>query len=145
MFLAEAIKEKDYIDESIRNLQHHITIMSTIVDEDTVNGYMKELDELYNRYQKFSISIERSKNSAFIKLNDTKVSLSDAFVIKESMEYKLKVYENIISDVLIYAKESGEESCLDLDYLFGETEKIRLDIKTIGGEIDYALWRIEAS
>ena len=100
MLLAEAIKEKDYIIESIRNLKNHIIVMDADGDADIIGKYMKELDELYNRYQKFFISVERSKNLAFIKLNYTKVSLADDFVIKEYMEYKLKVYEDIFSGVI---------------------------------------------
>jgi len=143
MLLAEAIKEKDYIKESIRNLQNHIVVMDADSDTGIADKYMKELDELYKRYQKFSISIERSKVSTSIKLNKTQVSLVDAFVIKESMEYKLKVYEGILHGIL--RKEGDEQGQINPDRLFEEMEKIRLDIKTIEGEIDYALWQIEAS
>jgi len=143
MLLAEAIKEKDYIKESIRNLQNHIVVMDADGDPGIADKYMKELDELYKRYQKFSISIERSKVSTSIKLNKTQVSLVDAFVIKESMEYKLKVYEGILHGIL--RKEGDEQGQINPDRLFEEMEKIRLDIKTIEGEIDYALWQIEAS
>jgi hypothetical protein len=143
MLLSEAIKEKVYIEESIRNLKNHIIVMDVEGNPDIANRYMKELDELYKRYQQFAVSIERTKGASFIKLNDTKVSLTDAFVIKESMEYKLKAYEYIFSGVL--RKEGDGQGHVDLDWLFEETEKIRLDIKTIGAEIDFAVWNVETS
>lgn len=138
MLLAEAIREKEYIEESIRDLQKYITALAIEGGQDSISEYMQELDELHKRYQKFSISIDRTKNSTVIKLNDTKLNLSDAYIIQESMKYKLSVYQNVLDAVFdregVYPK-----------ILFEEIDQIRLDIKTIGAEINYAIWNVETS
>ena len=138
MLLAEAIAEKEYIKESIRDLQNYITALSFEGDQDSISKYIEELDELYKRYQKFSISIDRTKNSTVIKLNDTELNLSDAYIIHESMEYKLSVYESILD-------QNFEREGIYPKILLKELEKARLDAKTIGTEINYALWNVETS
>jgi len=138
MLLAEAIAEKEYIKESIRDLQNYITALSIEGDQDSISKYIEELDELYKRYQKFSISIGRTKNSTVIKLNDTELNLSDAYIIYESMEYKLSVYKSILD-------KSFECESVYPKVLLTELEKARLDAKTIRTEIDYALWNVETS
>jgi len=138
MLLAEAIREKAYIEESIRDLQKYMIALSIEGDQDSISGCMRELDELYSRYQKFSVSINRTKNSTTIKINDTKLNLSDAYIIQRSMEHRLSVYQNILDT-------SFDREGVYPKILLEELERIRLDVKTIGAEINYAIWNVETS
>jgi len=147
MLLAELIKEKDYIERSIYNLQDRIVDLSVGRDEEQkdISEYLAQLDELYKKHQKFSISIERAKHNAVIKVNDARPSLADAIAIKESMEHKLQMFRGMMLGFTRLQREGIGELRIDTDVLYDNMENIRLDIKTISGEIDYALWNVEVS
>jgi hypothetical protein len=143
MKLAEAIKEKEFIEDSIHSLQHHIVNTSGVestTDFKTLATLIKsrfeELRNLYSRYQNFCVSVERAKAGAFIEVQSNKLSLLDAFVIKQVFEIKLHTLESIY-------EHSLKNSCVDLNDLFKEIEVARLDIKTLSVEIEYALWEVE--
>jgi predicted nuclease with TOPRIM domain len=140
MLLAELIKEKDYIKESIDNLRNRIVSLSNEGKDsaDVIKKHMEELEELYNKHQRFSISIGRTQGHAFIKVNSAKLSISDAIIIKESMLEKLQDIEIILSG-------SPYTSCIDREGLCDDIENIRLDIKTMEGEIDFGFWNVEVS
>ena len=140
MLLAELIKEKDYIEKSIYNLRKRIVSLSSGDNEGLVEKCFEELENLYNKHQKFSISIERTKSKAFIKVNNTKLSLADAIAIKESMEHKLKVYEFILG-----SHTNVKSRAIDLEGLYTTIDNICLDIKTMEGEISFGLWNVEVS
>jgi hypothetical protein len=143
MKLAEAIKEKDFIEDSIYALQQHIvntSVLENATDAKTLTALIKnrfeELRNLYKKYQNFCISIERAKAAAFIEVQSNKLSLLDALVIKQVFENKLRILEGIY-------EHSLKNSCVDLNDLFKELESIRLDIKTLGTEIEFATWEVE--
>ena len=143
MRLAEAIKEKEFIEDSINSLQHHI-VNTAGVDNTTdsktlltlIKSRFEELRNLYKKYQNFCVSIERAKAGAFIEVQSNKLSLLDALVIKQVFENKLNVLEEIYECSL-------KNSCIDLNDLFKEVETARLDVKTLGVEIEFAMWEVE--
>jgi len=152
MLLAEAIREKDYIKKSIDSLRDYI-LVSMIVKDKTefkinktlVEGRLDELKELYKKYQQFSVTIERAKAKASIKVNDTTLSLLDATAIRNVMGLKLEGYEYLLLEA-VRKNELGDLTiCIDMDELFKLIENIKMDIKTLESEIDYAYWNVEVS
>lgn len=150
MLLAEAIREKDYIKESIDNLGRYIQTLMIVQDKTEfkinktlIEGRLEELKELYKKFQQFSVTIARAKAKASIKVNDTKLSLLDAVSIKEAMSLKLLNFEILLASTEI--KSGAGVLCIDADGLFKEIENIKIDIKTLDSEIEYAYWNIEVS
>ena len=150
MLLAELIKEKDYIEDSIDSLKDHVldlVVAKDKVDYKTnksiIDERLKELDELYKKYQQFSITIERTRASTVINVNDTKLSLSDAIAIKDMMISKLESFEYILDNSTRRERQGEGILCIDVDDVFRETEKLRLDIKTLEAQIDFATWQTE--
>jgi len=143
MLLSEAIKEKDYIEESIVNLREYIE--STLLVEDKtefkmnktlIDGRIQELKDACRKYQQFSVTIQRAKADAIIKVNDTELSVLDAEVIKGSMEKKLESFESLLGTAI-------DNNCANTEELFNKVEAMRADIKILGSEIDYATWHVE--
>jgi len=150
MLLAEAIREKDYIKESIDSLEWYIQTLMVVQDKTEfkinkalIEGRLEELKELYKKFQQFSVTIARAKAKASIKVNDTKLSLLDAVSIKEVMNLKLSSFELVLSSTNI--KVGNGVLCIDVDELFKEIENIKIDIKTLDSEIEYAYWNTEVS
>lgn len=148
MLLSEAIIEKDYIETSILNLRQQI--MDTLLVKDKtefkiqktlIDGMLEELKDMYLKYQQFSVTIQRAKAKAVIKVNDMELSILDAEAIKQAMQ--LKLYN---TGVLLGGSTSVDDGyvvCLDVDELFKDRENIRLDIKTLDSQINYAKWHVE--
>ena len=150
MLLAEAIREKDYIKESIDSLEGYIQTLMVVkdktefkVNKTLIEGRLEELKELYKKFQQFSVTIARAKAKASIKVNDTKLSLLDAVSIKEAMNLKLRSFDALLFSAEI--KDDGSVLCIDTDELFKELENIKIDIKTLDSEIEYAYWNVEVS
>jgi len=150
MLLAEVIKEKDYIKKSINSIEGYIQILMVVKDKTEfktnkilIEGRLEELKELYKKYQQFSVTIERAKAKASIKVNDTKLTLLDAVAIRNTMNLKLHTFETLLLSTEIKA-DSGV-LCIDVDVLFKELENIKIDIKTLDAEIEYAYWNVEVS
>ena len=150
MLLAEAIREKDYIKESIDSLEGYIQTLMVVQDKTEfkinktlIEGRLEELKELYKKFQQFSVTIARAKAKASIKVNDTKLSLLDAVSVKEAMNLKLSSFEMLLSSTDV--KAGTGVLCIDADELFREIESIKVDIKTLDSEIEYAYWNIEVS
>ncbi len=148
MFLAEAIKEKDFIENEICSLRDHIVNISVDADKTdlrSLNASIKrrfdELSALYKKYQQFSVSVDRAKANAFIELqsaNNAKLSLSDAFILKDCLLHKLSSLKHIydISSTL-------DHPTVDLEHVYAEMVSVKLDIKAIDREVDYAVWATE--
>ncbi len=148
MLLAEAITEKDYIETSILNLRQQI--MDTLLVKDKtefkvqktlIDGGMQELKDMYSKYQQFSVTIQRAKAKAVIKVNDMELSILDAEAIKQAMQLKLHNTEILLDGATMSVDDYVV--CLDVDELFKDRENIRLDIKTLESEINYAKWNVE--
>lgn len=149
MLLAEAIKEKDYLEKSITSAEKYILMFMLVVDKSEfkinkslIEDRLDKLEELNKKYQQFSITIERAKAKSSIKVNDTELSLLDAEAIKKSMELKLKIYEDLVEATNKELK-SGNTVCFDAEEAFKHLEDIRIDVKTLESEIEYAYWNIE--
>ena len=152
MLLAEAIREKDYIEESINDLEDYIKNLMVVKDKTEfkinktlIEGRLEELKDLYKKYQQFSVTIERAKARASIKVNDTELSLLDAVAIKNTMGFKLYSFDSLLRHASANNGNSDGVLCIDTDELFRELENIRLDIKTLNSEIEYGYWNIEVS
>jgi uncharacterized protein YqgV (UPF0045/DUF77 family) len=150
MLLAEAIREKDYIEESITSLEKYILVFMAVHDKTEVRtnktlieGRLDELKELYKKYQQFSVTIERAKARASIKVNDTTLSLLDATAIKNAMNLKLESYEALLDAAAAKNEKDKIVVCIDMDELFKYIENIKIDIKTLESEMNYAHWNIE--
>jgi len=62
--------------------------------------------------------------------------------IRDVMRNKLDSLEAITSEAEYINKGDGIV-CLDWEEVYKEVESARVDIKTLEGEIDYALWQVE--
>lgn len=150
MYLAELIREKDYIESSIHDLREHILHLAILRDKSdykenkfNLDQRLKELEALHLKYQQFSVSIERAKAKTKIKVNDTELSLIDAITLKESMGYKLQSLEYILDTVVRFERKGEGILIIDSDGLFDLIEEARLDIKTMESQIDTAIWKTE--
>jgi hypothetical protein len=96
VFLAEAIREKDYFSDSISRLQNRIMWLSVAskesdskLNKELLDNKLEELDKLYKEYQKYSIIVTRAKATIKIKLNEDEFSIADAENLVEVLKYKL--------------------------------------------------------
>ncbi|KKN18210.1 hypothetical protein LCGC14_0958100 [marine sediment metagenome] len=151
MLLAELIKEKDYIKESISNLRAHIEDLVLVRDETdakfnraSIDKRLDELKELYKKYQQYAVTTERATVQTIIKVNETELSLSDAIVIKEVMGHKLHEL-NLLLECVVRAGTKEGMVCLDAVKILSEINEVRADIKALGLKIDKASWETEVS
>lgn len=143
MLLAEAIIEKEYIEESIDKVNEYICNLlngpsNVGSGRSIIEKKLKELDNLYREYQRFTISIGRAESQAMIKINDTELSLRDSRIMEDAMYEKLSDFE----DILEKSQNKGVGDIL-YDDITAAIEEIRIDIKTIDTKIQYALWNIK--
>jgi len=150
MYLAEAVTEMEFIQDSISKIQNRIESLMVVKDKldfESVQALLKEkfteLGELYKKYQQFGVTIERAKSNSVIQVNNSKLSLADAMTIKNVMLDKLETFEAISSEAERINKGDKGIMCLDLEEVYKEVESVRVDIKTLAGEIDFALWQVE--
>lgn len=150
MYLAEAVKEMEFIKDSIIKIQKRIESLMVVRDkldfksvQAPLKEKFKELDELYRKYQQFAVTTERAKSNSVIQVNSNKLSLADAMTIKSVMLDKLDKLEAISSEAERINKGDKGIICLDLEEVYKEVESVRVDIKTLAGEIDFALWQVE--
>jgi len=144
MLLAEALIEKDYINESISSLYNTIKDLSIVYDKSDIKfnkeqlkNKFEDLEELYTKYQQFSIMICRAK-SVNIVINETEISLRDAMVIRDIMDSKLDHFSNLLFEV---AKENPDKMvCVDKEELEETIKMLRSDIKTLDIKIQNKLW-----
>jgi len=152
MFLAQAIKEKDYIKESIKSVKDYIKNCMAVrdktefkVNKTLIEGHLEDLKELYKKYQQFSVTIERAKAKSSIKVNDTQLTLLDAVSVRDAMYFKLRSFEDLMLRASSINAHNEGILCVDIDELFKEIENIKVDIKTLESEMEYAYWHIEVS
>ncbi len=151
MLLAELIREKDYIKESISSLRAHIEDLVLVRDKmdakyniASIDEQLDELKELYKKYQQYAVTTERATAQTTIKVNETELSLSDAIVIKEVMEHKLCEL-NLLLECVVKAGTKEGIVCLDAAEILREINEVRADIKALGLKIDKASWETEVS
>lgn len=142
MLLAEAIREKEYTEKVITRLQLFIGASCLSMNRYNVDAKIKELDEIYKKHQQLSVKIDRAKATSVIKINNTELTISDAIVIKETMEKKLADYEKMIDDVVLFNSRQPSNT-IDLDYVYKSMETAAIDAKHLDNAIQLAMWGIE--
>jgi len=142
MLLAEAIREKEYIEKVIARLQIFIGMSCMSINRYNVDAKIKELDELYKKHQQLSVKIDRAKAISVIKINNTELTISDAIVIKDTMEKKLADYEKMLNDVALFNSRQPSNT-IDLDYVYKSMETAAIDAKHLENTIQHAMWDIE--
>jgi uncharacterized protein YktA (UPF0223 family) len=127
------------------DLANHLSVLNVgdaneleVVKERTV-----EFNDLYQKYQQFSVTVQRATSKAVIKVNGKELSVADAIVIRDILIEKINHFKRIQEYTI--NKGIDRYKLINLDDIYKETEKIRLDIKTLNSEIEYALWNIEVS
>jgi len=148
MLLAEALIERDYISKSIDSLYNIIRSLSVVYNKSDVKFNKErlrdkfvELEQLYTKYQQFSIMISRAEAIVVIAINETDISLKDAMVIKNIMNSKLDRFSNFSLET---TKESTNGSiCVDKEELEEMIGVLRSDIKTLDIKIQNKLWSTE--
>ena len=152
MLLAELIKEKDYIEESINHVRDYISETLSVYDrtefkinKSLIDSKIEELRDLCTKYQQFSVTVERAKAKSVIKVNDSEISLLDATAIKNSMVTKLDALHRISAAAIMANAEGDVLLCVDIDALLEEMKEIRSDINALDSKIDHATWNVEVS
>jgi len=150
MYLAEAIKEKDFIEESINQLWDRIKELSVSTDDgdvklnkELVKQKVKDLENLYKESQRYSIIVDRAKVVSKIKLNDDEFSIADAENILDSMRDKLDFFNALKYHVEKHNLSSQTFICVDLEDLHSKIKGIMADIRTIENSIERTLWNTE--
>lgn len=150
MFLAEAIKEKDYIYRSICRIHNRIKWLSVTTNEsdfklnsELINNKLKELEKLYSEYQKYSIIVQRAKATVNIKINDNEFSIVDAEILLEVLKDKLQSFKDLIENAEGSSCDPSNRVCLNLKELDEKTNDLEHDIKTISVSIERSLWSTE--
>ncbi len=150
MYLAEAIKEKVFIEKSIDALCDRIRELSVSADDADVKlnkglakNKIKELETLHKEWQRYAITISRAKVVSKIKLNDEEFSIADAETILESMGDRLDYLEGLIIHIEAFNLTPQKFVCMDLEDLHSKANNIRADIRSIGNSVERSLWNIE--
>lgn len=143
MLLSDAVRERDYLKSLLDDLSNHIAVLNVDNELDVAKERTVEFNDLYQKYQQFSVTVQRATSKAVIKVNGKELSVADAIVIRDILIEKINHFKRIQE----YAINKGIDKLkmINLDDIYKETEKIRLDIKTLNSEIEYALWNIEVS
>jgi len=150
VFLAEAVKEKDYLKESITKLCNRVKWLSITIDvsdaklnKELVINKLEELDKLYKDYQKYKIIVTRAKAKIVLNLNDDEFSIADAENLVEVLEDKLLFFETLITTV--EGSNSGPSNmvCVDLKNIDNDVTLLRSDIRAIEQSIERVLWSTE--
>jgi len=150
MYLAEAIREKDYIQEVLDGLCDRIRELVVSTDEvdiklnkELAKNKVKELENLYKEWQKYIIIIARAKVISKIKLNDEDFSIADAENILDSMRDKLSFFESLITHLEEFNLDSQKFICMDLEEVHSKVKHLKSDVRTIENSVDRSLWNIE--
>jgi hypothetical protein len=147
MYLAEAIKERDYLKKSIDFLTKFVGNVLVSSDRSSyrsvkslIDSKREELNELYTRYQQLDVAIARVKAKTIIKVNDTELSIMDACTIRDIMKDKEQKLESVFNMVV-----QNDFEVLELSGLLDDVKDLGLDIKSIESKIEYAQWYTEVS
>jgi len=150
MYLAEAIKEKEFIENSIDSLCDRIRNLSVVTDEsivklniELVKNKVKELENLYKELQKYTIIIDRAKSKSVIVLNGENFSIADAENILETMGLRLEFLDDILRHTESSSLSPKHNSCVNSIEIENKINSLRDDIKIIEMSIDRSLWNIE--
>lgn len=150
MYLAEAIKEKEFIEHSIIGLCERIKYLSVVTDEtvvklniELVKNKVKELENLYKELQKYTIIIDRVKSKSVVVLNNENFSIADAENILKTMGDRLRFLESLVSHSSICNLSSKQYVCVDESDVDSKINSLRDDIRTIELSVNRSLWNIE--
>jgi len=148
MLLAEVLIERDYVNESIRNLSNIIENLLIVYDESNkeinkkrLKELFKKLEDLYKKCQQLDIVINRAQAFATITINETEVSLKDAMIIRDVMGNRLKCFVNFLD--IVIRKKSDKVINDDIDNIVEIIDTLKIDIKTLNTKIQGKIWNIE--
>lgn len=142
MLLAEAIAEKEYIEASIDKTNSYIEKLLIGSNKPLLEKKLKELDDLYKKYQQYTITINRTESQALVKMNEMELNLRDARVIKDGLYGKLFNLESMLNQAL-EANKPNDIVCINIEVLMTDVEEMRRDVKTIENKIQYTIWNTE--
>jgi len=150
VLLGEAIIDKKYYEELLDNCYEQIIDMSLCnnsvdakVNRSDLVKKFDELDYIYNDYQRSNVLVSRMESSAVIDVNGRSVTVSDARVLKSTMEKRLRMYKDILSNVRNRSSELF--MCVDTEELVDKITSIITDIKIVESKIQEAVWSHELS
>jgi hypothetical protein len=150
MYLAEAIKEKEFIENSINSLCNRINFLAIVTDEtvvklniELVKNKVKELENLYKELQKYTIIIDRAKSKSVIVLNGENFSIADAENILITMGIRLEFLVNLLDSIGSTNLNPKLFICMDTNEVEDKINSLREDIKIIEVGIEKSLWSIE--
>lgn len=142
MLLAEAIREKEYLEKVLTRFQVFIKMSCMSVNRCNVDAKMKELDDLYKKHQQISVKVDRAKAVSVIKINNIELTISDAIVVRDTMEKELADYEKMLNDSSLFNNNHLLNS-IDLDYVYKSMETTAIDAKNLDNAIHRAMWESE--
>lgn len=134
MTLFEAKKNKDFIVKKIGNITNYIK-NNLSIDPMLLNDLLGTLNELIDEYQKYVTAIRRCASENTIDVGDVKIT--DAYCIRDGIEYKLNLFDDIIESC-----SSGSVKCgFDIKSLLDKRNGLFRDFSSI----DEAITRAEST
>lgn len=146
MLLIDLIREKEYIEQTIKRKGEYLRniVCTPTCAKHLYGDTFQLLEDLYKQRQQYIISIERARHNTIIQLNDAKLSLVDAEIVRDNMALKLKFYEDLMYYYMLIS-DDYEVAVEDIKDLQEVVDQLTLDIKTLEDEINYALQNVEVS
>lgn len=146
MLLIDLIREKEYIEQTIKRKGEYLRniVCTPTCAKHLYGDTFRLLEDLYKQRQQYIISIERARHNTIIQLNDAKLSLVDAEIVRDNMALKLKFYEDLMYYYMLIS-DDYEVAVEDIKDLQEVVDQLTLDIKTLEDEINYALQNVEVS
>lgn len=133
MVLAEVLIEKNNIKSKMRQLHNYLNRIATVNSESTNQATTKLLD-LIDKYRSHLILINKINNSTEVSIGDSKVSLANAILIIDTMEWKI----NLLNDLI-----DIKESMLDVFSLMDQRDKLLAEYTAISNGLKAVEWSTE--
>lgn len=133
MVLAEVLIEKDNIKSKMRQLYDYLNRIATVNSESANQATTKLLD-LIDKYRSHLILINKINNDTEVSIGDSKVSLANAILIIDTMEWKI----NLLNDLI-----DVEDSTLDVFSLMDQRDKLLSEYTAISNGLKAVEWSTE--
>jgi hypothetical protein len=135
MYLAELLLRKDFLKSKINKLKVILTKSFRNDMNQSELSYLRSLlDNYYNEYQRYLMKLERVNTQVEVTIGKSKLSLSDAIKIRDTLENKIEDITEMIS--------AGAEY-VDLNSFFEQKDQLFEEYMVLVRTIDLADWGTE--
>ena len=143
MTLGEAIEKRNYYLRCLNEVVDIIKQSSSTTDTENterVDSLFSLLAEHYAMYQKYSLLVSRSESNIKLPLADgVEVSISDAKIVRESMEIRYNCCRSILDGL----QNTGGTVCFDIKTVSDMLLKYHDELSNINTTIKSTTWESE--